>query len=612
MTDYIQLLPDSIANQIAAGEVVQRPASVVKELLENAIDAGGNAIQVNVEDAGKKSIQVIDNGKGMTDTDLRMAFERHATSKITKIDDLYALHTLGFRGEALASIAAVALVETKTKPHDGEVGQQVIIEGSNLKTHEPVSCGAGTVIAVKNLFFNTPARKNFLKSHNVEYRHILEEFVRIALANPGIQFTLKNGKETVYHLKPSTLKQRIVQVFGKKYEQALVPVEESTKLFTVTGFIGKPEFARKTRGEQYFFVNNRFIRSPYLNHAVAKAYEGLLAEGYHPLYVLFFEMEPDKIDVNVHPTKTEVKFEDEQSIYAILKPTIKRALSQHHIAPSLEFERNPVNPFTEISNPKENIPFQVAPKEESQTIPSSRVSGNETRSSAGQQEWEALYEVLKDEQTTDQGQKQEIGQTDDEELFEQKALTGLKNLLILQDKYLVTRIQSGLIIIHQVYAQQRILYENYLSALEQQSAYSQQQLFPEVIELSHADKQLVDDLITDIKALGFEIEEFGKNAFLVNGIPAELQAGQVQPIFERLLEDYKHNQKYARLDKNENLARSLAVNAAMKKEESYSSEALQHLIDKLFACEMPYYTPDGKPVFISISSQDLDKKFEKS
>lgn len=608
MTDFIQLLPDSLANQIAAGEVVQRPASVVKELLENAVDAGANNIQVQVEDAGKKLIQVVDNGKGMSDTDLRMAFERHATSKINQIDDLYNLHTLGFRGEALASIAAVSLMETKTKPSGTEVGNHLVIEGSDVKNHEPIHCGAGTAINVKNLFYNTPARKNFLKSHNVEYRHIIEEFCRVALAHPEIQFTLKNAKETVYYLKTSTLKQRIIQLFGKKYEQALVPVEEETKLFSVSGFIGKPDFARKTRGDQYFFVNNRFIKSPYLNHAVFKAYEGLLAEGHHPLYILFFQMEPQKIDVNVHPTKSEVKFEDEQSIYAILKPTIKRALSEYHISPALDFERNPVNPFEEISNPKEKLPIQGQPGSNEQSIPSKSIGENQGKP-ASQDEWTSLYEVLKDQNP----EKQPSNQPEEQKaVIEGTDQSSLKNLLKIQDKFICTPIQSGLIIIHQNYARQRILYENYLEALSQQSAYSQQQLFPEVIELKPTDKQLVDDLLPDIKALGFEIEEFGKYAYLVNGLPADLEVGQVQPIFEQLLEDYKHNQKHGKLERKDNLARSLALNAARKKEANDSPEGLQMLIDKLFACEMPYYTPGGKPVFISISHQDLDKKFEKS
>ncbi len=606
MTDYIQLLPDSLANQIAAGEVVQRPASVVKELLENAIDAEADNIQVQVEDAGKKLIQVIDNGKGMSDTDLRMAFERHATSKISKIDDLYQLHTLGFRGEALASIAAVSLVETKTKHRDAEIGNQLVVEGSDVKNHEPLSSGQGTAITVKNLFYNTPARKNFLKSHNVEYRHVLEEFVRIALANPGIHFTLKNGKETVYYLKPSNLKQRIIQVFGKKYEKALVPVEEETKLFSVSGFIGKPEFARKTRGEQYFFVNNRFIKSAYLNHAVVKAYEGLIPEGHYPLYVLFFQMEPQRIDVNVHPTKSEVKFEDEKSIYAILKPTIKRALSQHHVAPALDFESNPLNLSDTGSDSKEKIPFQVQPPAGRQNVTSGPISGK--ASQANKQDWETLYEGLKDDQEKkEQSQQEETGA-----VFDESEQQGFKNLLKVQDKYIVTPIQSGLIIIHQTYARQRILYETYRKALEQQSSFSQQQLFPEVIELNPADKKLVYDLLPDIKALGFEIEEFGKNAFLINGIPADLNVGKVQTLFEQLLEDYKHNQKNAKLEKRDNLARSLAINAGQKGESSDAPEALQMLIDKLFACEMPYYTPGGKPVFISISQQDLDKKFEKN
>lgn len=607
MSSFIHLLPDSIANQIAAGEVVQRPASVVKELMENAIDAGATSVKLLVEDAGKKLIQVIDNGKGMGEADLRMAFERHATSKVNEINDLYKLKTLGFRGEALASIAAVAIVESKTKPSNEELGTRLLIEGSEVKVQEPCSTQEGTSIAVKNLFYNTPARKNFLKSHTVEYRHILEEFIHIALANPQLQLTLKNGNETVYFLKPGKLRQRIINVLGKKFDQGLVPVEESTDMVKIKGFIGKPDFARKKRGDQYFFVNNRYIRSPYLNHAVIKAYEGLLPEGYFPVYALYFEMNPEKIDVNVHPTKTEVKFEDEKSLYAIIKASIKKALSENHIAPSLDFEREPLSELQQNDQSRSKLKFNTM------TDPPSPKTANQQKpeNKAGQKDWEELFKVLSQETESQQAktENQSEVQTEDE-LFDKESKTS-KNFLQIQSKYILSPIHSGLMIVHQQYARQRILYEHYQVALQNNSGSCQHQLFPEVVELKPEERQLVNELLPDIKALGFDIESFGKNAFLINGTPADIQVNSAQAIFEQLIEDFQHQQKTEKLEKRDNLARSMAKNAAANHSLVTSNEETTLLIDQLFACQMPYYTPGGKPVFITISNEELDKKFEK-
>ena len=619
MSQAIQLLPDSLANQIAAGEVVQRPASVVKELMENAIDAGAQHIQVIVRDAGKQLIQVIDDGHGIAEADLRLAFERHATSKISQAADLQGIHTLGFRGEALASIAAISRIEAKSRLPDAELGSHLVIEGAEVKTHEPESCKAGTAISVKNLFFNTPARKHFLKSNNVEHRHIIEEFTHIALANPGLSFTLKNGDETVYQLKPGSARQRIVSILGRKYDEGLVPVEEQTQLFRISGFIGKPDLARKTRGEQYFFVNNRYIRSPYLHHAIVKAYEGLLPEGHHPVYVLSFSMPPEKLDVNIHPTKTEVRFQDEQSLYAVLKPTIKRALSQNHVSPSLDFERSPLE--TQGLQQSQSAPSSANPASTSASA-SSKGNGKQTggqpinSGTASQQDWQELYKILSEEHSgkaPHPDQQAPPRKAEAEPLLEQEpAGAPQQPSLILQDRYILSPIHSGLIVIQQQYARQRIAYEEYLAALSAQASYSQQQLFPEVLELSQSDKQLMDDLLSDIRYLGFDIETFGKQAYVVNGVPADLEGANIQQTVEQLLEDYKHNQRYAQLERKDNLARSLAYHASQRTRPSRSSEALHRLIDQLFACEMPYYTPDGKPVFIKISQQELEKKFEKS
>jgi len=610
MKELIHLLPDAIANQIAAGEVVQRPASVVKELMENAIDAQATTVKLIIEDGGKKSIQVVDDGYGMSETDLRMAFERHATSKINEVDDLYQLKTLGFRGEALASIAAVAVVETKTKQEDEELGYQLVVEGSEVKKHEACTTQTGTSITVKNLFYNTPARKNFLKSYNVEYRHIMEEFLRVALVNSNKTLIFKNGQEVVYHLKTASIRKRIVQVLGKKYEDGLVPIEEQTSLVHIHGYISKPDFARKTRGSQYFFVNNRFIRSGYLNHAVLKAFESLLPEGYYPLYFIYLDMDPTKIDVNVHPTKTEIKFEDEKSIYAILKAAIKKALSQNHIAPALDFDKEEIPaPFYDPSS-KEGDKMKVntggAPVSAHQAQGENWQPTRQQK--AGKSDWEELYKVL---QHTEAEQSKNGEQEEQSELFEEETeeVTGQEPVQI-QKKYLLTSIKSGMMIIHQHYAHQRILYEKYLKRLEASQGASQQQLFPEVIELPYADYQLFKKILPDIRGLGFQLEDFGKSAFILNGKPIDVQVDQVQGFFEQMLEDYKHNTQVSKIGSRESLARSLAGNTAMKAGKTLNGEEMKMLIDQLFACEMPYYTASGKPVFVTISNDELDKKFE--
>lgn len=594
--DIIHLLPDAIANQIAAGEVVQRPASVVKELMENSLDAGATEVKLIVEEAGKKSLQIIDNGSGMSETDVRMAFERHATSKINRIDDLHSIKTFGFRGEALASISAVSSVETLTKRAKDELGSKVIIEGSELKMHEPCAGNNGTSIKVKNLFYNTPARKNFLKSDQVEFKHIMDEFLRVALAHPDKKFFLQNKKEIVYHLLPGTLRQRAVNIFGKKFDQALVPIQESTPLVEISGFIGKPEFSRKTRGEQFFFVNGRFIKSPYLNHAVGKAFEGLLQDSHHPIYFIYMDLDPYRIDVNVHPTKTEIKFDDEKAIYAILLASIKKALSQHHIAPSLEFDREEITSAPRESRDKINLNF-TPPKSSTTTFyPGKKSSGND--------DWKELLEVLSIKQ---EEEEKGIGNN---EVDSQLSVEDEKHPFQLQNKFIISTIRSGLMIIKQGHARQRILYEKYLAALNDNASGSQRQLFPEVLELSIQDYKLVEELNPSLKAIGFELEPFGKSAFIMNGIPADIPSDQAVDIFENMLEDHKNLVKRNDIEKNESLARSLAKNMALNKEQALSKEEMEHLIDKLFACEMPYYTPDGKPIFITISLEELDKKFK--
>ncbi|GAB2987182.1 DNA mismatch repair endonuclease MutL [Mucilaginibacter puniceus] len=618
MSDIIQLLPDSVANQIAAGEVVQRPASAVKELVENAIDAGADKIQLIIKDAGKSLIQVIDNGCGMSMTDARMSFERHATSKIKKAEDLFAIRTMGFRGEAMASIAAIAQVELKSRRHEDELGTHIIIEGSEVLSQQACSCNTGTSIAVKNLFYNTPARRNFLKSNPVEMRHIIDEFQRIALANPQIFFTLHHDGQEVYHLPSAILKQRIVHLLGNNYNQRLVPVEEDTTIIKLHGFVGKPEFARKTRGEQFFFVNNRFIRDAYLNHAVLTAFEELLPDDTFPLYVLFIDIDPSKIDINVHPTKTEIKYQDEKSIYAIIRSAVKRSLGRYNITPSLDFDQeNSIEhlitpkPFEEIVAPVIAFNPDFNPFSERKTdreIPFLRNTGESRNTSPIPKNWDTLYEISKKETTTQQDlhiekliavDEQEISKTTERQFFQ------------IHNRFIMSQIKSGFMLINQQAAHERILYERFLQQLETHSGVSQQSLFPQSVTLNGSDYELLRELLPDIRALGFDIREFGKNTVVVDGIPAELNNVGEHELLEHLLEGFKNNQAILKLDKRDNLARALARNGAIKAGTKLSAEEMNLLTDQLFACQMPNLALNGKLVISTFTMNELLERFEK-
>jgi DNA mismatch repair protein MutL len=618
MSDIIQLLPDAVANQIAAGEVVQRPASAVKELVENAIDSGADKIQLLLKDAGKALIQVIDNGCGMSMTDARMSFERHATSKIRKAEDLFAIRTMGFRGEAMASIAAIAQVEMKTRRHEDELGTCIVIEGSEVISQEATGTSAGTSIAVKNLFYNTPARRNFLKSNPVELRHIIDEFQRVALAHPEIFFTMHHDGQEVYHLPASQLKQRIVHLFGNNYNQRLVPVEEDTTIINLRGFVGKPEFARRTRGEQFFFVNNRFIRDNYLNHAVMTAFEELLPEDTYPFYVLFIDIDPSKIDINVHPTKTEIKYQDERAIYAIIRSAVKRSLGRYNITPSLDFDQEnsiehliTAKPLEEITppgitfNPNFN-PFDTAekpaPRESSYRDSYNPYKGGMT------QNWETLYEISK--QTPQQ--QQEILPDDSFEVNNQAvSKSSERQLFQMHNRYILSQIKSGFMLISQQAAHERILYERFLQQLQNHSGVSQQSLFPQTLTLNASDFTLLKELLPDIKALGFDIREFGKNTVVVDGIPADLNAASEHQLLEHLLEGFKNNMAILKLDKRDALARTLARNAATKAGTKLTLEEMNLLIDQLFACQMPNVALNGKPVISTFTLNELAERFEK-
>jgi DNA mismatch repair protein MutL len=620
MFDIIQLLPDSVANQIAAGEVVQRPASAVKELIENAIDSGADKIQLLVKDAGKSLVQVIDNGCGMSLTDARMCFERHATSKIRKAEDLFAIRTMGFRGEAMASIAAIAQVELKSRRHEDELGTCIRIEASEVISQEPASAMPGTSISVKNLFYNTPARRNFLKGNSVEMRHIIDEFQRVALAKPDIFFTFHHDGNEVFHLPKGSLKQRIIHLFGNAYNQKLVPVEEDTSIIQLKGYVGKPEFAKKTRGEQFFFVNNRFIKDAYLNHAVLSAFQEVLPPESFPLYVLFIEIDPANIDINVHPTKTEIKYQDEKAIYAIIRSAVKRALGKYNISPTLDF--NQETGFSQMITqkaPEDIVPPQIAFNPEfnpfatdlkaNREIPFLRNSG-ETRKEVPQN-WGALYEIV---QPDSKPQEQfELGGNKAIELASQSVQKlGEKQIFQLHSRFIISQIKSGFMLIDQQAAHERILYERFLQQLENRQGASQQSLFPQTVSLTAADFELVKDLLPDIQALGFQVREFGRNTVIVEGIPADLgnNISEVE-MLEHLIEGFKNNQSELRLSKRDNLARSLARNAAIKTGTRLSPVEMNLMIDELFACNMPNASLNGKPVIVTITLDELIQKFEK-
>jgi len=615
MSDIIQLLPDSVANQIAAGEVVQRPASAVKELLENALDAGADKIQLIVKDAGKALIQVIDNGCGMSVTDARMCFERHATSKVRKAEDLFAIRTMGFRGEAMASIAAIAQVEMKTKRHEDEVGTLIEIEGSTVLKQEPVGTPNGTSICVKNLFYNTPARRNFLKSNPTEMRYIIDEFQRVALAKPHIAFSLHHDGSEIYRLPAATIKQRIVHLFGNNYNERLIPVEEETTIINLKGYIGKPEFAKKTRGEQFFFVNDRFIKDNYLNHAINKAYQELLPDDNFPLYVLFIEIDPSKIDVNVHPTKTEIKYLDEKSIYAIIHSAVKRSLGRFNISPTLDF--NQETAFSNMITPKapeDIVPPSISFNPNFNPFGATRTAAKETyfkeqyQPKEKTQNWGSLYEITNFQQT--EQTSIDLGETEEEEAL---VAAPSKQYMQIHNRYIVSQIKSGVMLIDQQAAHERILYERFLLHLEDRKGASQQSLFPQTVTLSPGDFELAKSLLDDIKSLGFDVREFGKNTLVIEGIPVDLGSTNINEtqLFEHLIEGFKNSQQELKLSKRDSLARSLARNSAIKAGTALSQQEMNTLIDELFACKSPNFSISGKPAIQTITLTELAQKFEK-
>ncbi len=603
MKDIIQLLPDNIANQIAAGEVVQRPASVVKELMENSVDANSTEIQVMVKDAGKALIQVIDNGEGMSETDARLSFERHATSKLRNADDLFAIKTKGFRGEALASIAAIAQVEMKTKRKVDELGHYLSVEGSEVKKQELMNMPVGTTVTMKNIFFNIPARRNFLKSNPVEMRHILEEFQRVSIAHTDIAFSLFQNDLEVYQLRPANLSQRIVQLFGKNHQQQLVSCSEETTMMKIKGYIGKPESAKKTRGEQYFFVNHRFIKNNYLNHAVMSAYEGLLPDRHYPFYTLFIEIDPKHVDVNVHPTKTEVKFDDERTVYGIIRAAVKQALGTHNITPSLDFDSD-VN-FDAIINLPRPSPGVTRQEREYGQMKSPALHQNQI------EHWENMYRTSLDESKIEiEGElpSRIMGSAVNrrENVPEMHRTT-----MQVGRNYIVTSVKSGLMWVDYRAASERILFEKYLNCLQQRLGASQQLLFPQTISMNPADFALVMELEADIKALGFAFEQFGKSDLIIQGVPVDAASRDTKSLFEGLLEQIKHFSSDPDSDHQEQLARSMAKKVASAPDRILEPEEMEALIDRLFGCAHPNYAPSGGRTHVEMEPDDIDNLFKK-
>ena len=614
MADIIKLLPDHVANQIAAGEVVQRPASVVKELLENAIDAGASVVKLIVKDAGKTLIQVVDNGIGMSEIDARLSFERHATSKIVSAEDLFDLHTKGFRGEALASIAAIAHVDMLTKSGENELGTHIKIEGSKIVSQEAAACPKGTSLSVKNLFFNIPARRNFLKSNQVEFRHITDEFHRVALAHPDIEFHFFNNGSEIFNLPKTNFRQRIAHIFGSRMENRLVPVNEETEVVRISGFICKPEFAKKSRGEQFFFANNRFIKSPYLHHAVVASFEGLIKQDQYPGYFLYLEVDPSSIDINIHPTKTEVKFDDENTLYAILRSTVKHSLGQFNVAPVLDFEHDP------------NLDTPYAYKEKAATLPKVTVdpafnpfeevskgnTGSRSYQKISSKGWEGLYEGLDKEIEIDsfssltiesEAGGQETLALDDEDSAHTATTFQLKR------KFVVSTVKSGLLVIHQNRAHERILFERFLTEITVKEGVSQQLLFPLELVFSKQDLVILTEITESLTSIGFAFEDFKQETVKVTGVPLMIPESSIGTVLDRLIADYKEGFESGSASQAEILAQALSKNLAVRTGDVLDQESQWALVNDLFACKEPALSPFQKMTYTIISEGDINKKF---
>lgn len=615
MSDIIQLLPDSVANQIAAGEVIQRPASVVKELVENAVDAGAKTINVLIVDAGRTSIQVIDDGKGMSETDARLSFERHATSKIRKADDLFALTTMGFRGEALASIAAVAQIELKTRQEKDDIGTSLSISGSKFIGQEPCVCPVGSNFKVENLFFNVPARRKFLKSNTTELNNIISAFERIVLVYPNITFTLHSNGVEIFSLKACSLRQRVVEVFGKRLNQNLLPVEVETTLCRIYGFVGKPEAAKKKGALQYFFVNDRYMKHPYFNKAVANAFERLVPFGEQVPYFLYFEVPAENIDVNIHPTKTEIKFENEQAIWQILMAAVKEALGRFNDIPAIDFDTEgkpdiPVfNPSANVSTPTVNFNPSYNPFKETKISKSS---------AASQTQWEELYKGLNEDFSTDtENVLSAPNQSDEQSIFTSNevgkaSVAEERSPAHYQYKgcYIMTAVKSGLMIIDQHRAHVRILYEQYLKQLKEHTAHTQKMLFPEMVNLPTSNEAALQKILSEMQTMGFELSNMGGGSYAVNGVPAGIEGLNISVLVGDMVASTLEDSRSMSEEIDKALALSLARNAAIPHGQVLGNEEMENLVNELFACNNVNYTPTGKTILTILKQLDIEKMLE--
>ncbi|MEP5546485.1 DNA mismatch repair endonuclease MutL [Maribacter dokdonensis] len=616
MADIIRLLPDHVANQIAAGEVVQRPSSVVKELMENAIDAGATDIQLIIKDGGKTLIQVVDNGKGMSGTDARLSFERHATSKIQKAEDLFNLHTKGFRGEALASIAAIAHVEMLTKTEDDDIGTKIKIEGSKIVSQEVVVAPKGTSMLVKNLFFNIPARRNFLKSDQVEYRHITDEFHRISLAHPQVAFSFYNNGSDVFQLPANEFRKRIVHIFGRKTDEKLVPVEEETQVVKISGYILKPEFAKKSRGEQFFFANNRFIKSPYLHHAILGAFEGVIRPGTHPGYFLNLEVDPGTIDINIHPTKTEVKFDDEHTLYAMLKSTVKHSLGQFNVVPALDFEQdqNLDTPYSyknkQVGIPQVVVDASFNPFETTvKTSKGNNSTGNYKKPKV--EGWENLYAGLEIKVESNVSHLEFESEVVNSTIFddEKESVEPTTTTFQLRKKFIITTIKSGMVVINQSRAHQRVLYENFLKNITIKEAVSQQLLFPLTLSFSPGEMNILKEIKDNLCTVGFVFGDLDDEGVEIKGVPVLVAESEVQMIMEQLMSDFQQEVPGDSFSQSDMLAKTLAKTLSVKTGESLDEFSQVKLVNDLFACKETTLSPFNKKVYVTITENDIERKF---
>lgn len=641
MIDIVKLLPDSVANQIAAGEVIQRPASVVKELVENALDAGSTEIKIIVKDAGKTLIQVVDNGCGMTDTDARMAFERHATSKIREAGDLFAIRTMGFRGEALASIAAVAQVELKTRQKDSELGSSIRIAGSEVEAQEAVSCSVGCNFIIKNLFYNIPARRKFLKTNTTELKQIINELQRIALVNEEVAFMLMHNDQEVYNLPAGNLRQRISSIFGKNMHTRLVHIESETSLGIIKGFIIKPEFARKRSSEQFFFVNGRFMRHPYFHKAVSEGYNRLLADDAMPSYFIYFEVDPATVDINIHPTKTEIKFENEQALWPILMATVKEGIGKFSLAGTIDFDQDGsvempvITKDTEISmptvsfNPEYN-PFSTpgaTAMKHPDALSHKGEGANKVTKTVIPKSWETLYEDFESDKSQKIEPEGELEMQDSAaqqlEVFESVLSTDENKpatlfgdeesevaeksdrFFQLKNRYILTSVRSGLMLVDQQRAHRRILFEKYIGYQDGRRGVTQKILFPETIELNAEDSVILEEILDEVRFLGFDIDPFGKRAFVVNGVPADIAGRPVEGILEQMIEVARSTERNVTDKVKESLAFSLARSISIKYGDSLSDSEMQDIFDRLFACKTPNYDPEGKQTISILEMNEL-------